>query len=390
MPRCAEGFRAPKDCTVLRGSAANSMTFYNIGVSDLDPIRYDLYFQRFLNEDRASPPDADLDFGWDERERGLDYLVEKWGRERVAITCTTNHFRRRAAFREAAKALGYSEEHVTRILKSHATRGKCIMDDDIERIMALAEKIRGKPRFLGQHPGGVLITNEPLCRRVACEYSGGPKGRVITQIDMHNGIDELGLIKFDILGNGSLSVLRDTLRQIKEQGFADPYVSDLEKCYADPAVRRIMRGGRTKGIFYIESPAQTRLNKKARAETFEEITITSSLVRPAGAAYTKTFVERHRAMKQGIADWEYLHPSLEPILRETHDVCAFQEHVTKICREVAGMSFKQADKIRKLMNSLHEGVLTGDEYAAVSRGLWTAACAPKALRGTRRLYFGSG
>ena len=363
----SEGFRAAKDCTVLRGSAANSMTFYNIGVSDLDPIRYDLYFQRFLNEDRASPPDADLDFGWDERERGLDYLVEKWGRHRVAVTCTTNHFRRRAAFRETAKALGYSEEHVTRILKSHETRSKRIMDDDIERIISLAEKIRGKPRFLGQHPGGVLITNEPLCRRVACEYSGGPKGRVITQIDMHNGIDELGLIKFDILGNGSLSVLRDTLRQLKEQGFGDPQVSDLEKCYADPAVRQIMRGGRTKGIFYIESPAQTRLNKKAQAETFEEITITSSLVRPAGAAYTKTFVERHRAMKQGTADWEYLHPSLEPILRETHDVCAFQEHVTKICREVAGMTFKQADKIRKLMNSLHEGVLTGDEYKAVSR-----------------------
>jgi DNA-directed DNA polymerase III PolC len=365
--RLTEGFRAPKDCTVLRGSAANSMTFYNIGVSDLDPIKYDLYFQRFLNEDRASPPDADLDFGWDEREAGLDYLIQKWGRERVAITCTTNHFRRRAAFREIAKVKGHTEEQITEILKSHKTKSKRIMDDDILNIMALAEKIRGKPRFLGQHPGGVLITNKPIRRRVACEYSGGPKNRVITQIDMHNGIDELGLIKFDILGNGSLSVLRDTLRQLKEQGLADPCVRDLEKCYRDPAVQAIMRGGRTKGIFYIESPAQTRLNKKAQAATFEEITITSSLIRPAGAAYTKTFVERHRKMKQGIVDWEYLHPSLEPILKESHDVCAFQEHVTKICREVAGLTFKQADVIRKLMNSLHEGVLTGNEYAEVSR-----------------------
>ena len=362
-----EGFRTAADCTVLRGSAANSMTFYNIGVSDLDPIKYDLYFQRFLNEDRASPPDADLDFGWDERERGLDYLVEKWGRDRVAITCTINHFRRRAAFREVAKALGHTEEHITEILKSHKTRTRRIMDDEISGIMALAEKIRGKPRFLGQHPGGVLITNKPIWRHVACEYSGGVQNRIITQIDMHGGIDELGLIKFDILGNGSLSVLRDCLRQIKEQGLADPVVSDLEKCYNDPAVREIMRGGRTKGIFYIESPAQTRLNKKAMAETFEEITITSSLVRPAGAAYTKVFVERHRKMKQGIKDWEFLHPSLEPILGESHDVCAFQEHVTKICHQVAGLSYKRADKIRKLMNSLHEGVLTDGEYAAVSK-----------------------
>jgi error-prone DNA polymerase len=365
--RLKEGFRTTADCTVLRGSAANSMTFYNIGVSDLDPIKYDLYFQRFLNEDRASPPDADLDFGWDERERGLDYLVEKWGRERVAITCTFNHFRRRAAFREVAKALGHTEEHITQILKSHKTRTKRIMDDEIGDILALAEKIRGKPRFLGQHPGGVLITNKPIWRHVGCEYSGGTQNRIITQIDMHSGIDELGLIKFDILGNGSLSVLRDCLRQIKEQGMPDPNVADLEKCYRDPAVREIMAGGRTKGIFYIESPAQTRLNKKAQAETFEEITITSSLVRPAGAAYTKTFVERHRKMKQGIIDWEFLHPSLEPILKESHDVCAFQEHVTKICHQVAGLSYKKADKIRKLMNSLHEGVLSDEEYAATSR-----------------------
>jgi DNA polymerase III alpha subunit len=211
-----EAFRKHKDSTVLRGSAANSMTFYNLGVSDLDPIKYDLYFQRFLNEDRASPPDADLDFGWDERETALEHLVEKWGRDRVAITCTTNHFRRRAAFRETAKVFGYSEEQVTEILKSHKTQTKRIDDAEIQHLLALAEKIRGKPRFLGQHPGGVLITNQPIWRHVACEYShaaaedsGSPQDesidassrRVITQIDMHNGIDELGLIKFDILGN---------------------------------------------------------------------------------------------------------------------------------------------------------------------------------------------
>lgn len=366
-----EGYRTPKDCTVLRGSAANSITFYNIGVSDLDPIRYDLYFQRFLNEDRASPPDADLDFGWDERERALEYLAEKWGRDRVAITCTTSHFRRRAAFRETAKVFGYSEEQITKILASHRTQNRPIVDDEIRHLLSMAEKIRGIPRFLGQHPGGVLITNQPIWRHVACEYSGGAKNRIVTQVDMHNGIDELGLIKFDILGNGSLSVLRDTLRQLREQGLPDPAVADLEKCYADGAVQEIMRAGRTKGIFYIESPAQTRLNRKAQAATFEEITITSSLVRPAGARYTRIFVERHRKMKQGIVDWEYLHPSLEPILRESHDVCAFQEDVTKICHQIAGLTYRKADRIRKMMNSLHEGVLSGGEYESVAQEFLT-------------------
>jgi DNA-directed DNA polymerase III PolC len=353
--RFATGYRQPTDCTILRGSAANSLTFYNIGVSDLDPIRYDLYFQRFLNEDRASPPDADLDFGWDERDDVHRFVTDRWGQERVAVTCTTVHFRERAAFRETAKVFGYSDDQVTQILSSHRSQTQRIEDDEIRRLWSQAGKILGKPRHLGQHPGGLLITNEPMRHHVACERSGGEKDRIVTQVDMHNGIDELGLIKFDILGNGSLSVLRDALAQLEEQGAADPQVWDLEKCYADEAVKDVIRKGRTKGIFYIESPAQTRLNKKSQAETFEEITVTSSLVRPAGASYTATFVERERKRKQGIRDWDFVHPSLEPILHETHDVCAFQEDVTKICHQVAGLTYAQADKIRKMMNSHHEG-----------------------------------
>ena len=348
-------YRRPQDCSILRGSAANSITFYNIGVSDLDPIRYDLYFQRFLNEDRASPPDADLDFAWDEREEVYEHMVEKWGKDRVAVTCTTNHFRHRAAFRETAKVFGYSEEQISSILKSHRSRTRKIYDREIREILALSARIIGKPRFLGQHAGGVIITNEPIWRHVACEYSGGEKNRLITQIDMHNGIDELGLIKFDILGNGSLAVLRDALAQLEGQGIDDPGVWDLEKCYADPQVRNILKSGRTRGIFYIESPAQIRLNQKARAQTFEEITVTSSLIRPAGTAYAQTYVERQRKAQEEIYDWEFVHPALEEILGATHDVCAFQEDVTKICHQVAGLSYKKADRIRKMMNSLHEG-----------------------------------
>ncbi len=365
--RFSHRYRRPQDCTILRGSAANSITFYNIGVSDLDPIRYDLYFERFLNEERASPPDADLDFGWDERDQALEFMVERWGEDRVAVTCTTNHFRERAAFRETAKVFGYTDEDVSQILASYRTRSKRIEDAQIDRIWELADQIRGKPRFLGQHPGGVLVTNDPISRHVACECSGGEKNRTITQIDMHNGIDELGLIKFDILGNGSLSVLRDSLDQLAEQDIADPNVWDLDKCYGDAAVKDVIRRGRTKGIFYIESPAQRRLNQKSLAETFEEITITSSLVRPAGSQYTQLFVERERKRKQGVRDWDFVHPSLEPILSQTHDVCAFQEDVTRICHEVAGLSFKQADKIRKMMNSHHEGAPTDEVWADTAR-----------------------
>jgi len=217
---------------------------------------------------------------------------------------------------------------------------------------------------LGQHPGGIIVTNDPICRHVALERSGGEKDRIITQIDMHCGIDELGLIKFDILGNGSLSVLRDTLKQLSDQGHPDPHLEQEERIHNDPALKALIRNGRTRGIFYIESPAQIRLNKKALAETFEEIGITSSAVRPAGAAFTKLFVERHRKLKAGIKDWDFLHPALEAILYETHDCLVFQEDVIKICHQIAGLSFKQADRVRKMMNSMHEGA--PDDYEALA------------------------
>ena len=369
--RFGAGYRRPEDCSILRGSAANSLTFFNLGVSDLDPIAHDLYFQRFLNEDRASPPDADLDFGWDEREEVIDYVVRRWGQDRVAITCTTHHFRQRAAFRETAKVFGYTEAQVSEIFKSRLLAGEEIADREIGRIAALSGRIRGMPRFLGQHPGGVLITNDAICRHVACEPSGGAKNRLITQVDIHGGIDELGLIKFDILGNGSLSVLRDTLAQIRAQLLPDPEVWDVEKCVRDPTVRQMMRTGRTKGVFYIESPAQARLNQKVQAETFEEVTITSSLIRPAGTPYAAQYVERQRKMKMGVVDWDFLHPCLEPILRDTHDVCAFQEDVTKICHHVAGVSYKTADRIRKMMNSSHEGEVPFAAWEQVSQDFVT-------------------
>jgi error-prone DNA polymerase len=372
-------YRRSRDCTILRGSGANSITFYNLNVCNLDPIALNLYFQRFLNEDRAAPPDADLDFGWDERDRALKWMVERFGRDRVAITCTTNTFRSRAAFRETAKVFGYSDEQATTVLNSFETKSRRLDDDQIRHILSWAERLKGKPRFLGQHPGGLIITNQPIWRHVACEWSrhgsendspdaDGPAGaRLITQIDMHNGIDDLGLIKFDLLGNGSLSVLRDTLFQIEDQGLPDPEVWDIQKCFRDPAMPRMMAESRTRGVFYIESPAQMRLNQRAKASTFQEIVITSSLIRPAGTAYCKTFVERHRKMKDNIVDWEFLHPSLAPLLEETHDVCAFQEDVIRICHEVAGLSYKTADRIRKMMNSQHEGALGREEWGRVQR-----------------------
>lgn len=361
--RLSAGFRSLRDCTIMRGSAANSITFYNIGASDLDPIRHDLYFERFLNEDRASPPDADLDFGWDERNAVIDYVFRRWGASHVAVLCTIVHFKRRAAFRETAKVLGFSDAQISLYMQ-----GKKAFDErELERIGHIARRIEGMPRFLGQHCGGVIITDTPIYRHVALQRCGGLKNRCITQIDMHQGIDELGLIKFDLLGNGSLSVLRDTLTQLHAQGYDDPRVYDEERVHNDAPTRRGIREGDTRGIFYIESPAQIRLNRNAQAFTFEDVGITSSLVRPAGTQFTKLFVQRNREMRQGKKSWHFLHPSLEPILGQTHGCLVFQEHIIRICHEIAGMSFAQADRVRKMMNSLHEGTLHTTQYRETAR-----------------------
>lgn len=377
-------FRRARDCSILRGSGANSITFYNLGVCNLDPIGLNLYFERFLNEERAAPPDADLDFGWDERDKALQWMVKRFGRDHVAITCTTNHFNYKSAFREVAKVFGYSDAQTTAVLDSFDTNALRLDDDGIRKINAWVARILEKPRFLGQHPGGLIITNRPIYRHVACEWSrssadGGGEGRIVTQVDMHNGIDDLGLIKFDLLGNGSISVLRDALAQIEDQGFPDPEVWDVRKCFADKAVHDMLVEGRTRGIFYIESPAQIRLNQKARAATFPEVVITSSLIRPAGTAYCKTFVERHRNMKEDIKDWEFVHPSLERILDETHDVCAFQEDVIRICHDIAGLSFGQADRIRKMMNSDHEGGLERKEWTDTRKAFIEGCMAHRGL-----------
>jgi DNA polymerase III alpha subunit len=164
-------YRKARDCTILRGSGANSITFYNLNVCNLDPIALNLYFQRFLNEDRAAPPDADLDFGWDEREQALEWMVKRFGRDRVAITCTTNRFKYKSAFREVAKVFGYSEQQVTAVLDSLDTKTRRLDDDQVRGILSWAERIYKKPHFLGQHPGGLIVTNQPIWRHVACEWS---------------------------------------------------------------------------------------------------------------------------------------------------------------------------------------------------------------------------
>lgn len=215
-----------------RGSAANSITAYCLGLTQVDPIKHNLYFERFLNKARSSPPDFDIDFSWKERDEIVKYIFEKYGYENVAMISTTITFRARSAFREVAKAFGFTNEEISRLSRKIPwTNAKNLpnlsklfpesKDLNFERepwksIVNIASQIAGFPRHLSIHPGGLVITPTKITDYVALEYAKNKGlGLIITQPDMYS-IEELGLIKIDILSQRSLGVLRDTMESIKD------------------------------------------------------------------------------------------------------------------------------------------------------------------------------
>ena len=342
--RLSNGYRRPKDCTILRGSAANSITFYNIGASDLDPIKYDLYFQRFLNEDRASPPDADLDFGWDERDEVLEHVVEKWGRDRVAITCTTNHFRGRAAFRETAKVFGYTEEEISEIQKKpqnenapNSRRRTRTHHDHRATHQRKAPVPRPASRRAPHHQRPPSAVTSRVSIPAVPKIGSSPRSTCTA------ASDELGLIKFDLLGNGSLSVLRDGLRQLSDQGYPDPEVWDLEKCYHDERVLDLIKKGRTKGHLLHRKPppshASTKRRRSSRSKNSPSPRASSAPPAPLTPPHSSTVTAKPKpASSTGTTSI----PTSNRSSRKRTTFAPSRRDVTKICHQVAGLSFKKS------------------------------------------------
>ncbi|NQS97889.1 MAG: DNA polymerase III subunit alpha [candidate division Zixibacteria bacterium] len=346
---------------VGRGSAANSIVSYCLGFTEVDPIEHNLYFERFLNPYRKSPPDIDLDFSWKDRDRVLNYVYDRYGRERVAMICTTVTFAFRAAVRETAKVMGLSEAEIGRVTKRIPHYASESFDKlrennplcaelpvDIEpwkTVFRLAQGILGYPRHLSIHPGGIVIAPGRITDWVPLERAR--KGFVVTQYDMYP-IEDIGLVKIDLLAQRSLGVLTDTLSAVKLNCGCDPPVDDFKAITSDAKTRGIVRSGETMGCFYIESPGMRALLKKLGCETFELLTAASSVIRPgvAESGMMKQFIERHR----GEAEIEYLHPKMRELLGETYGVMIYQEDVIKVAHHIAGISLGEADLLRRAMS----------------------------------------
>ena len=346
---------------VGRGSAANSLVSYCLGFTEVDPIKHNLYFERFLNPYRKSPPDIDLDFSWKDRDKLLQFVYDRYGHDRVAMICTTVTFGPRAALRETAKVMGFSEAEIGRVTKRvpHFSRGDYdsiketnpeskdlpIHIEPWKSVFRVAEGIIGYPRHLSIHAGGIVISPGKMTEWVPMERAR--KGFVVTQYDMYP-IEDIGLVKIDLLSQRSLGVLTDALKAVKKNYGEVPETDDFEMITQDEKTRELVREGRTMGCFYVESPGMQALLKKLGCESFELLTAASSVIRPgvAESGMMGQFIRRHR----GEEPVKYLHPKMEELLAETYGVMIYQEDVIKVAHYIAGISLGEADLLRRAMS----------------------------------------
>jgi DNA polymerase-3 subunit alpha/error-prone DNA polymerase len=349
--------RSPRICG--RGSGAASLTAYCLGITNVCPVKYNLYFERFLNPGRKDPPDIDVDFAWDERDTVIDTVLRQYAGH-AAMVCTHVTFRPRMAIRETAKVYGLTEREIGRVghrlpwfWRAAGEEGDLLarlrelpelvgfdFPDPWPDIIRLARRIIGLPRHVSVHSGGVVITPNPIDEYVPVEPA--PKGVPIIQWDK-DGAEAAGLVKIDLLGNRSLGVIRDTLANVRRNG--TPFDECRWEPEEDPDTRATIAAGRTMGCFYIESPATRLLQQRTGVGDFEHIVIHSSIIRPAANTFIREYIRRLRGGR-----WQPIHPLLADVLDETYGIMVYQEDVSRTAIAVAGFDHAEADGLRKVMS----------------------------------------
>ena len=367
--------KTSKGTTCGRGSVAASIVSYCLTITHVDPIKHNLFFERFLNPGRKDPPDIDIDFAWDERDDILGWVFARYGERQAAMVANQNNLSFRAAIREIAKVYGMSSEEIGK-MSSRVVRQKDLLrfatppttEQWLHRlshtlrvhapwpeILAQALKAQNHFRHLSVHCGGIVIVPEEIRRYVPVEYT--PKGLPVIQWEKDQ-TEDAGLVKIDILGNRSLAVIRDALAAIaKHTGLTIDY--EIWAPLNDVATQEAIRRGDTIGCFYIESPA-TRLllrklwigmppHRRAVADVFEYLVMVSSLVRPATNPFVEEFIRR--AQEGSCVYW---HDTLKGILDETHGIMTYQEDVSKVAMALADFSIDDADQLRKVLSKKHK------------------------------------
>ena len=346
-----------------RGSGAGSIVAYTLGITKIDPIKYGLIFERFLNPERVSMPDIDSDFCYERRQEVIDYVVEKYGEDNVSQIVTFGTLAARACIRDVGRAMDYSYAEVDKVAKMIPTmlnitiekalelnpELKVLYENDnrISDLINIAMKLEGLPRHTSTHAAGVVIASHPLVNYVPLQKN---EDNIVTQFTMGN-LEELGLLKMDFLGLRTLTVMRDSVAMIKENKGIEV---DLDKVdFDDKEVYKMIGEGRTVGVFQLESDGMTSFMKELKPDSLEDIIAGISLYRPGPMAEIPKYISN----KKNPEKIEYVTPKLKDILSVTYGCMVYQEQVMEIVRKLAGYSMGRSDLVRRAMSKKKHDVM---------------------------------
>ncbi len=353
-----------------RGSGAGSLVAFCIGITDVDPIAFDLLFERFLNPERVSMPDFDIDFCYNRREEVIEYVKRKYGEDHVAQIVTFGTLAARAAVRDVGRALGMPYGRVDTIAKliprdvsvtldsalnTKDLKEVYLKDSDAARLIDISRSLEGAPRHASTHAAGVVITEKPTYEYVPLSYSGTG---VVTQFDMNTDA-ALGLVKFDFLGLRYLTVIHDTEKAVRKR------IPDFDICSVpldDEKTFKLLCDARTDGVFQLESGGMKQVLSKLLPSCLEDVIACIALYRPGPMESIDTFIAR----KHGKEKTVYLTEKLKDILDVSYGCIVYQEQVMQICRQLAGYSYARADIVRRAMSKKKTGAMQAEEDAFVS------------------------
>lgn len=349
------------NATIGRGSGAASIISYCLSITQVDPIKYNLQFERFIHPERVDMPDIDIDFPWDERDDIFEYAFNKYGLEHTAMVSNQVFMKPRSSIREVSKVYGLSNEEIKSVTKriGYFTKRRDLLqyiqedkrfenvdlNETLRDILIQSEKVMGAFQMSSVHSGGLIITPDDIRNYVPVLKA--PKGVQIVEWEKDQ-VEDSGLQKIDILGNRSLAVVRDTLKMVRQyrSGEIDARYTDYHSIpsVGDAKTRYVMENGLTMGVFYIESPATRLLLKKAKVVDFEHVVIYSSIIRPAANRFINIMIERIHG-----AEWKMIHPDLE-CLNESYGIMVYEEQLSMVAREVAGFGYADSDFLRKVIS----------------------------------------
>jgi len=357
-----------------RGSAGGSLVSYLLGITNVDPLKYNLLFERFLNPERISMPDIDLDFADTRRDEVINYVANKYGRDRVAQIITFGTMAARAVVRDVGRVLGYPYAFCDQLAKKipfslslkeamdkvEELRRDYETDSQTKRLIDLALKLEGVARHASTHACGVVITKESLDNYTPRQRASQNDDTIVTQYEMRS-IEDLGLLKMDFLGLKNLTIIENTINLIKKNRNKDVNIEKIS--LQDQKTFKLLQDANTTGVFQLESDGMKRYLKQLRPSEFEDIIAMVALFRPGPMNLIPEFIDR----KHGRKEITYIHPKLEPILKNTYGIAVYQEQLMQIARDLAGFSLVEADilrkavgkKIKKLLDEQSEKMIEG-------------------------------